>query len=132
MNRRLTLLILFIVASVSSAWRGASADGFTLEQVMSSPFPSDMIASPRGDKLAWVFDSQGKRNIWLAEAPDFKGRSLTHYDRDDGQEITEPVFSGDGNYLAFVRGGPPNSAGEIPNPTSDVKGAKQEIWRLDA
>ncbi|PYP88981.1 MAG: S9 family peptidase [Blastocatellia bacterium AA13] len=134
MNRRLLLLALFIIAPTLGAWRfgvNANADGFTLEQVMSSPFPSDMIASPRGDKLAWVFDSLGRRNIWIAEAPEFKGHSLTHYERDDGQDITEPVFSSDGAYIAFVRGGPPNSAGEIPNPSSDVKGAKQEVWRVD-
>ena len=96
------------------------ADRFTLEQVLSSPFPSDLIASKSGDKLAWVFDTEGKRNIWVAEAPAFKGRQLTRYDKDDGQEITEPVFSPDGNWIAYVHGGPPNSEKDIPNPTSDA------------
>ncbi len=104
------------------------ANGFTLEQVLSSPFPSDLVASKSGDKLAWVFDHQGKRNIWVAEAPAFKGRQLTRYDKDDGQEITEPIFSPDGNWIAYVRGGPPNSEKDIPNPTSDPAGAKQEVW----
>jgi dipeptidyl aminopeptidase/acylaminoacyl peptidase len=106
----------------------ASGNGFTLEQVLSSPFPSDLIASKSGDKLAWVFDAQGKRNIWVAEAPAFKGRQLTRYDKDDGQEITEPEFSPDGNWIAYVHGGPPNTEKEIPNPTSDPAGAKQEVW----
>ncbi len=105
----------------------ARGNGFSLEQVLSSPFPSDLISSPRGDKLAWVFDAEGKRNIWVAEAPGFKGRQLTHYDKDDGQEITEPEFSPDGNWIAFVYGGPPNSDKDIPNPTSDPAGARQEI-----
>ncbi|HXG94995.1 MAG TPA: prolyl oligopeptidase family serine peptidase [Blastocatellia bacterium] len=106
----------------------ALADGFTLEQVLSSPFPSDLVASPKGDKVAWVFDAQGKRNIWIAEAPAFKGRQLTRYDKDDGQEITDLVFSPDANWIAYVRGGDPNSDREIPNPTSDPAGAHQEVW----
>lgn len=108
-----------------------SGNGFSLEQVLSSPFPADLIASKSGDKLAWVFDTEGKRNIWVAEAPAFKGRQLTRYDKDDGQEITEPIFSPDGNWIAYVHGGPPNSEKEIPNPTSDAAGAKQEVWLVN-
>ena len=118
------LTSLFVLVVATSLARG---NGFTLEQVMSSPFPSELIASPQGDKVAWVFDAQGKRNIWVAEAPAFKGRQLTRYTRDDGQEITEPVFSPDGNWIAFVYGGPPNNERDIPNPTSDPAGAKQEV-----
>ena len=118
---------LLSVALITILTSLASGNGFTLEQVMSSPFPSDLIASPQGDKVAWVFDAEGKRNIWVAEAPAFKGRQLTRYDKDDGQEITEPAFSPDGNWIAFVYGGPPNGEKDIPNPTSDPAGAKQEV-----
>jgi dipeptidyl aminopeptidase/acylaminoacyl peptidase len=107
------------------------ANGFTLEQVLSSPFPSDLIASKSGDRLAWVFDYLGERSIWVAEAPSFKGRQLTHYDKDDGQEVTEPVFSVDGNWIAYVHGGPPNMDKEVPNPSSDSAGAKQEVWLVN-
>jgi dipeptidyl aminopeptidase/acylaminoacyl peptidase len=120
----IALFSLLVVVFASSLARG---NGFTLEQVLSSPFPSDLIASPLGDKVAWVFDAEGKRNIWVAEAPAFKGRQLTRYDKDDGQEITQPEFSPDGNWIAFVYGGPPNSDNAIPNPTSDPLGAKQEV-----
>ena len=115
--------LLFVMLATSLAL----GNGFTLEQVMSSPFPSDLIASPQGDKVAWVFDAEGKRNIWVAESPAFKGRQLTRYDKDDGQEITEPAFSPDGNWIAFVYGGPPNGEKDIPNPASDPAGAKQEV-----
>src|ERR1043166_4650510 len=92
------LALVFISALITSSsfirsTQAATANGFTLEQVMSSPFPSDLIASPDGNKIAWVCDAEGKRNIWIAEAPTFKGRQLTRYNEDDGQEITEPIFS---------------------------------------
>ncbi len=118
----LTLALAFSIAP------RIDADGFTLEQVMSSPFPSELIATPSGDRVAWVFDAEGKRNIWIAEAPAFKGRPLTRYSEDDGQEITSIVFSPTGAGLAFVRGGEPNNEKEVPNPTSDPAGARQEVW----
>jgi dipeptidyl aminopeptidase/acylaminoacyl peptidase len=122
---RFTISFLALFLVITPFARG---NGFTLEQVLSSPFPSDLIASPRGDKLAWVFDDEGKRNVWVAEGPRFVARQLTPYSKDDGQEITGLTFSPDGTWIAYVRGGPPNAEQEIPNPTTDPIGAKQELW----
>jgi dipeptidyl aminopeptidase/acylaminoacyl peptidase len=129
-GRRIAIAI-FPVVLIVLASQLVLASNFTLEQVLSSPFPSDLVASKSGDKVAWVFDHKGKRNIWVAEAPAFSGRQVTRYDKDDGQEIAEPVFSPDGNWIAYVRGGPPNGEKEIPNPTSDPAGAKQEVWLVN-
>jgi N-acyl-D-aspartate/D-glutamate deacylase/Tol biopolymer transport system component/fermentation-respiration switch protein FrsA (DUF1100 family) len=122
---------LFVVGSKDSInYSHVSArqnSGFTLEQVLSSPFPSDMVAAPVGERIAWFFDAQGKRNIWVAEGPDFKARQLTQYNDDGGQELTDLSFTRDGKWLVYVRGGGPNAAGEIPNPTSDPMGATQAI-----
>lgn len=122
--RSLLFLSVFIILAAASV----KADGFSLEQILSAPFPSELITAPKGDKAAWVFDSQGKRNIWIAEAPDFKSRQLTRYDRDDGQDLTGLVFSPDGRWIAYVRGGEANSNGDVPNPASDPTGARQEVW----
>jgi dipeptidyl aminopeptidase/acylaminoacyl peptidase len=126
-QRRLVSLIFLLVLS-SLATPIAQGNGFTLEQVLGAPFPMGMVASPKGDKVAWVFRHSGRRNIYVAEAPEFKGRKLTRYDKDDGREVTELNFSPDGSLIAYVYGGPPNSENEIPNPTSDPAGAKQEVW----
>ncbi|HJQ68617.1 MAG TPA: S9 family peptidase [Blastocatellia bacterium] len=120
--------VAFSFALLLAASAVALANGFTIEQVLSSPFPSELIASEQGDRVAWVFRAEGRRNIWIAEAPAFKGRQLTRYDKDDGQDITQPVFSPDGNWIAYVRGGPPNTEQEIPNPASDPAGVRQEVW----
>jgi dipeptidyl aminopeptidase/acylaminoacyl peptidase len=105
---------------------------FTIEQVLSAPFPSEIVAAPSGARVAWVFDDRGSRNLWLAEGPAFAGRRVTAYQGDDGQEITNVAFSPDGASLIYVRGGAANRAGEIPNPTSDVAGAEQAVWIVPA
>src|SRR5437764_969532 len=91
-----------------------AAQSFTLEQVTSSPFPSELVVSKRGDRLAWAFDAEGKRNIWMAEGPAWSSRQLTHYDRDDGGELTDLVFAPGGNLIAYARGAEQgkNQAGE--------------------
>ncbi len=101
---------------------------FTLEQIMSSPFPSNLVAAPAGDKVAWVQNAEGVRNIWVAEAPTYEGRQITQYAEDDGQEVGNLQFTIDGSAIVYVRGGGPNRQGEIPNPMSDPESVKRAIW----
>jgi len=129
LKRKLFTLSLAIVFAVIAA--PAHAQTFTLEQVMSSPFPSELTISKRGDKIAWAFDAEGKRNIWIAEAPAFTARQLTHYNNDDGQELTDLAFAPNGSAIVYVRGGEQNQAREVPNPTSDPAGAKRQIFVVD-
>lgn len=128
--RSLLFFALLLLLS-GSLEQSAPAQSFTLEQVMSSPFPSDLVVSKRGDKLAWAFDAEGKRNIWIAEAPAYASRQLTRSTNDDGQALTDLVFSPNGTSIAYVRGEGKNQAGEVPNPTSDPAGAKQQILVVD-
>ncbi|MDX1941672.1 MAG: prolyl oligopeptidase family serine peptidase [Saprospiraceae bacterium] len=106
------------------------AQSFNLEQIMSSPFPENMTAAPVGARFAWTQNHEGKRNLWVAEGPDFIGKAITNHTEDDGQEIGNITFSPDGNLIAYVHGGGANRQGEIPNPTSDPDGAKQEIYLI--
>ena len=111
----------------------ASADAqksFTLEQILSAPFPSDLTAAKNSNRVAWAFDQQGKRNIWVAEAPAFAARQLTKYNEDDGQELSSLSFSPDTNTLVYVRGGGKNAAGQVPNPTSNPAAAEQAVWTI--
>ena len=128
--RRLILCSLSIALLLSLVCF-VKAQSFTLEQVTRSPFPSELTVSKRGDKVAWAFDAEGKRNVWIAEGPSWASRQLTHYDSDDGQELSDLVFSANGNAIAYVRGQGKNPAGEYPNPTTDPAGTKQEVWVVD-
>ena len=105
-----------------------AAEPFTLEQVLAAPFASNLTAAPRGDAVAWVVNSRGVRNIWIAAAPAFTGRAVTAFTADDGQDLDDLVWNGAGSAVLFTRGGSPNGRGEIPNPRNDPAGARQEVW----
>ena len=102
----------------------------SIRAIDAAPFPSGMVADKPGTAVAWVQNAEGVRNLWLARAPEWRGRMLTAFSADDGQELTQLAFSADGRTLWFVRGGAPNRAGETPNPTSDPMGAERAIWRV--
>src|SRR5262245_3851258 len=85
----LSFAVLFIVSPADAQ------QSFTLEQVLSTPFPSSLTTAKSVPRIAWVLDEQGKRNIYVAEAPDFKARRLTSYMAEDGQELSGLQFSSD-------------------------------------
>lgn len=117
------------LAFASTAALAAQPPGITLESILSAPFPSEILASPTGARLAWVQNDRGVRNVWVAEPPEYKGRQVTGYDKDDGQAIGDLEWTPDGKAIFYVRGGGPNGQGETPNPTSDPASAEQVVWR---
>jgi dipeptidyl aminopeptidase/acylaminoacyl peptidase len=100
----------------------------TIEGLLSAPFPTELTASPTAKAVAWVFDSAGSRNVWVAEAPGWTARRVTPYTGDDGQEITGLRWLADGSGVVYARGGDPNRAGELPNPTFVPAGVEQDVW----
>ncbi|WP_316811735.1 S9 family peptidase [Pedobacter heparinus] len=96
----------------------ATAQTFKLDDVKCYPFPNSLTSSANSNKIAWIFDEQGKRNVYVAEAPDFKPRKLTAYLEDDGQEISSLSISADGNWLVFVRGGDHGANWNEENPVN--------------
>jgi len=118
----------YIAAAVSLGSAAGQKEPFTIEQVMSAPFPSELTAAPTGGKVAWIFDASGARNIWVAEPPDFKGHALTSYASDDGQEIAELAWTPDARSIVYARGGDFENMGEAPNPRSFPQGVEQDIW----
>src|SRR5215471_15781518 len=129
--RRLLFFLVALPPFVAS-YLFAASSFFTLEQVLSAPFASDLVASPRHDAVAWVQYERGARNVWVARAPEYNGLPWTKFIADDGQEIDNIAWKPDSSALFFTRGGRANGRGEIPNPTSDPAGAKQEIWMASA
>jgi dipeptidyl aminopeptidase/acylaminoacyl peptidase len=121
---------LWLCGALLAAAGYAAERSFTLEQVLSAPFPEDLIAAAKGSRFAWTFNAEGKRNVWVAEGPRFAPRQLTAYTQDDGQEISNLQFAPDAATLLYVRGGNKNTDGEVPDPTSNPMGSKQEVWAI--
>jgi len=103
MKKKLTFILLVTITAASYSQRADTL--FSLQAVRSAPFPSELTTAPTGSRIAWVFNENGRRNIWVAEAPQWQAKKITAYDTDDGQEITSLTFTRDGSRLVYVRGG---------------------------
>jgi dipeptidyl aminopeptidase/acylaminoacyl peptidase len=118
-----------LIAGVAFAGNIAAAQSpaFSIDDALSAPFPSGLVASPAGARVGWIFDAQGSRNIWIAEPSangSFVSRQLTRYTGDIGVEIGTLAWSSDGRALVFERGGE-------PNPRSLSLGtAPEQIWTI--
>jgi len=108
----------------------ALAGAATIDQFLNAPFSSALTAAPSGGKLAWLMKEKGANNLWVAAAPDFKGRRLTSFTEDDGQEIGEVAWSADGKTIVFVRGGDLETNGDNPNPESLAKTPEMDVWAI--
>ena len=130
-------LVALAATSLLSLSLGASIAGaqlpekFTIPQVMSAPFPTELVVSPRGG-VAWTADAQGRKNVWVAAAPDWHGHPITLWNDDTGEEVSSPVWLPDGKGLVFVRGNSTNDQGYHANADLDPRGTKQLVMYVNA
>ena len=142
MIRRPTAVSAVFLITIAAALARAplvaqSAPPVTLDGLMSYPFPDNLIASPTGSSIAWTFDERGVRNIYAADAPDFKTRRVTSYTQDDGQELTGLTFTKDASAIVYVRGGDhgsnwPAEGNLMPDPNSSPVQPKLQVWTVSA
>jgi dipeptidyl aminopeptidase/acylaminoacyl peptidase len=104
---------------------------FTIEQVLSAPFPYGLTRASHTPRVAWVFDSKGERNIWVADSPDFAPRQITHYTGDDGQAIASLRLTPDGKTVVYTRGSEINKEGTSANPQRLTRLPKQQAWAMN-
>ncbi len=122
----LSLFFFFFVLTIQS-------QNFTLDQIKSYPFPNELTGSLESPRIAWAFDEEGLRNIYVAEGPKYVSRKLTGYMEDTGQELSSVSISADGNWVVYIRGGDfgSNWDDELPiNPTFDPFPPKVQIWSV--
>jgi dipeptidyl aminopeptidase/acylaminoacyl peptidase len=98
----------------------------SIEEVMQAPYPSSLVASAKGNSVAWVFDTKGCRNIWVAQGA--HARQITPYTLDDGFDIGDLAWSADESLVAYVRGG--SIEDDLPaNVNNSPEGpAPKEVW----
>jgi len=102
-----------------------------IDQFRRYAFPTYLTAAARNSRIAWASSEQGRNNVLVAAAPQFKARRLTDYGADDGQEISSVQLTPDGDWVVFVRGGDhgANWSRDLPaNPRSLPERAGVEIW----
>ena len=124
--RHFAPITIVIIASLS-----ALAANFTLEQVLSSPFPYGLVAASHASRVAWVFNAKGARNAWIADGPNFAARQVTHFAGDDGVPIASLRLTPDGRTIVFVRGTETNDAGRVAAPTNDLTPRKQIVFAME-
>ncbi|MDH5588442.1 MAG: prolyl oligopeptidase family serine peptidase [Gemmatimonadota bacterium] len=106
----------------------AAQDRMSVEDVLAYSFPASLVSAGDQDRVAWVENIQGIRNVWIAEGPGWAGRPLTTYDADDGQDITNLTLLPGGSGVMYVRGGAPNRQGEVPDPLSTPAEEGRALW----
>ena len=106
------VILFFLCSNYSFAQLGSFAE------YKNYTFPTELTRAATGSKIAWAIDSAGRRNIYVAEAPDFNPRKLTGFNEDDGQEISSLSISDDGNWVVFVRGGEHSGNWESGSPVN--------------
>ena len=124
---------LSLAAACAAAAQIPSPGALSLEQALGYPFISGLVAAEHADRIAWVQDVRGVRNVWVADGPGFGPRQATRYTEDDGQELTGLTFSPDGARLLYVRGGDHDANwaadGKLaPNPAASPDEPKVTIW----
>lgn len=102
---------------------------FSIEDILSPGFPYDLVSARSVDRIAWLENKRGVRNVYTAAAPGFRPVQLTTY-TEDGVDLSNLQISDDGEVVLFIRGHAPNRDGWVANPSSDAAGAERAAWAV--
>lgn len=125
-----TCLTLCLILALLPAPAAAEQGTFTLEEVLCAPYPYLLTSARGADRLAWAFQTEGRRNVWTAAGPEFVPVNLTGTGGDEIFQIRAVEISNDGEVVVFVRGGDPNQEGWVINPDSHPSGREQAVWAV--
>jgi len=127
------ILALMVIVFTMESNLQAQGQQFTMKSVKSYPFPGGLTAATTGTRIAWAFDEEGLRNIYVAEGPDYTPRRLTAYLDDDGQALSSISLSHDGAWCVYIRGGDFGSNWDDAkpvNPTFNTQSPEVQIWSI--
>src|SRR4051812_21831906 len=102
----------------------------TMAQFMSAAYPLELVAARKAERIAWVANDKGRRNVFTAVAPEFGPVRITPFLEDDGVDTTQLSIADDGATVVFTRGHTPNREGWIANPAADPAGVERAIWAV--
>jgi dipeptidyl aminopeptidase/acylaminoacyl peptidase len=128
----MSVAVIVAVTLAAGAQTPPAASTLTIEALMSTPFPTDLVAARSAGRIAWVASLNGTHNVWVADPPDHKARAVTSYTGDDGLWISGLDWTSDAGTLVYVRGDGPNRQGEAPNPAQLQDGTEQAVYAISA
>src|SRR5262249_21555346 len=99
-----------------------------MSQFMSAGFPRDLVSAKKADRIAWIANDKGQRNVFTAAAPDFKPIRVTAYLKDDGVDTTQLSISDDGGTVVFTPGHDKNRDDWVASAEADPRGVERAIW----
>ncbi len=110
-----------------TAWALVAQQPFSLQQVLSAPYASELTSAPTGDRVAWVESAEGHHNLWLGE-PRAPAHQLTIFDQDDGLDLYNLAWSPDASVIAFTRTTEDGPDDKPANPAHLQRILQPEIW----
>ena len=136
---RLVLPIFVVIAMAAGSAQHAAP--LSIDTLMATPFPTDLVAAPTGGRIAWVSSNSGVHNVLVTDTTplttgplagriDHQWRAVTTYTGDDGLWITGLSWTSDGKTLVYVRGDGANRQGENPNPAQLQDGTEQAVFAV--
>jgi hypothetical protein len=99
--------LLFLCMLVVPSSAQTTAPRFTIDQVLSAAFPYNLVSARTVDRIAWVENERGLRNVYTAVAPGFTPVRLTSVTEDDGVDLRPMQISRSSRSFADM---PPASA----------------------
>jgi dipeptidyl-peptidase 4 len=132
--RRITIAVVAVFALAGSQPRADMAPPAkalhvpTMAQFMSAAFPLELVAAKKTDRIAWISNDKGLRNVFTAAGPDFRPVRVTSFMKDDGVDTTQLSISDDGSMVSFTRGHDRNRAGWVASPEADPNGVERAVW----
>ena len=124
----ITVLSLFLLSA--SGGLGQDQTSFSIEDILSPGFPSSLVSARHANRIAWIENERGMRNVYTATPPEYDPVRLTSYLEDDGVDLTGLQISDDGKIVTFIRGHAPNREGWVANPTSNPRGGERVVWAM--
>jgi hypothetical protein len=87
------------------------------------------VTARKADRIAWIANDKGMRNVFSAAAPDFRAVRVSSYMKDDGVDTTQLSISDDGTTVIFTRGHDTNRDDWVASPEADPNGGRSPVCR---
>jgi dipeptidyl aminopeptidase/acylaminoacyl peptidase len=107
--------VTLLAPAASPALQVQAQAPFTLQQVLSAPYATNLTAAPTGNRFAWVEHTEGRNNLFIG-GPGHAARQLTRFTADDGRDISAVTWSPSSDMLAFAYGTENGADGKPANP----------------